>query len=94
MMLIDEATSSLDSTTERLVQAGLQKLLSGNVTAVVIAHRLSTVRHLCDKFVVLRSSDELTNGDTQVEAVASSFEELYGISRTFKMLADDQGIVV
>lgn len=94
-MVIDEATSSLDSTTERAVQAGLAEVLREGVGALIVAHRLSTVRYLCDKFVVLRSSDQVRNGDSrQVEAVARSFEELYEISPTFRRLADDQGIVV
>ena len=91
-MVIDEATSSLDSTTEKLVHDGLVQVLSGNVSALVIAHRLSTVRDLCDKFVVLRESTCLTGNDSQVEATASTFEELYRISPTFRRLADDQGI--
>lgn len=94
IMLIDEATSSLDSTTERKVQEGLANLLSQNVTAVVIAHRLSTVRDLCTKFVVLKTIDELTNGESQVEAIGGSFEELYQISPTFRMLAKDQGLKI
>jgi ABC-type multidrug transport system fused ATPase/permease subunit len=93
-MVIDEATSSLDSSTEKLVQHGLAQVLSGNVSALVIAHRLSTVRHLCDRFIVLRDTAALQNGDSQVEAIAASFEELYAISPTFRRLADDQGIVI
>ncbi|WP_129774423.1 ABC transporter ATP-binding protein [Peristeroidobacter soli] len=42
LIILDEATSALDSRSEHLVQAGLQRLMSGR-TAVVIAHRLSTV---------------------------------------------------
>lgn len=91
-MIIDEATSSLDSTTEKLVQDGLAKVLAGNVSALVIAHRLSTVRHLCDKFIVLREVASLVDGDSQIEAAAHSFEELYAISPTFRQLADDQGV--
>lgn len=91
-MVIDEATSSLDSTTERAVQAGFRTLLGNGMSALVIAHRLSTVRHLATKFVVLKRSDELTNGTPQVEAIARSFEELVDVSPTFRELAHDQGI--
>lgn len=93
-MIIDEATSSLDSSTEKDVQRGLAEVLSGDMGALIIAHRLSTIRHLCSKFVVLRNSDGLMNGTPQVEAVAHSFEELYRISPTFRSLADDQDIAI
>jgi ABC-type multidrug transport system fused ATPase/permease subunit len=95
LLVVDEATSSLDSTTERKVQEGLASVLSETTTsALIVAHRLSTVRHLCTKFIVLKPVSEVTNGDSQVEAVASSFEELYAISPTFRRLANDQGITV
>jgi ATP-binding cassette subfamily B protein len=93
-MIIDEATSSLDSDTEREVQAGLEEALTGGMSALVIAHRLSTVRHLCTKFVVLRATDELGPDELQIEAIASSFEELYEISPTFRRLADAQGLAL
>lgn len=94
-MIIDEATSNLDSTTERKVYNGLvSEVLSHNVSALVIAHRLSTVRHMCDKFVVLRDAASVSDGESQVEAIAHSFEELYAISPTFRQLADDQELVI
>jgi ATP-binding cassette subfamily B protein len=93
-MVIDEATSSLDSTTEKAVQRGLAKILTEDVGALVVAHRLSTVRHLCDRFIVLRSTDLLSDGSPQVEAVGSSFEELYETSSVFRRLAEDQGISI
>jgi hypothetical protein len=52
------------------------------------------VRRLCSKFFVLRDSEGLAPGESQLEAAASSFEELYSISPTFRVLADDQGVVV
>ncbi len=69
-------------------------MLEEGIGALVIAHRLSTVRNLCDTFIVLRSASSLTNGDTQIEAVGKTFEELYIASPTFRKLAEDQGIVV
>ncbi len=93
-MVIDEATSSLDSTTEKLVQRGLAEILKPEVGALVVAHRLSTVRKLCNRFIVLRSTDDVSRGESQVEAVASSFEELYDLSSIFRRLADDQGVAI
>ena len=52
VVILDEATSSVDSETEALVQEALDRLLSGR-TAVIIAHRLSTIRN-CDRIVVLK----------------------------------------
>jgi len=95
LLVIDEATSSLDSVTEHEVQAGLATVLSGSATsALIVAHRLSTVRHLCTKFVVLKAANEVQNGESQVEAIASSFEDLYRESPTFRRLADYQGVAV
>lgn len=51
VLILDEATSALDSESEQLVQAALDRLLA-NRTALVIAHRLSTVQH-ADEIVVL-----------------------------------------
>ena len=53
LMMLDEATSSLDTTSERLVQAALDTAaLSGNKTMIAIAHRISTVMNL-DRIIVM-----------------------------------------
>ncbi|MBP5701507.1 MAG: ATP-binding cassette domain-containing protein, partial [Lachnospiraceae bacterium] len=44
VLILDEATSSIDTRTERIVQEGMDKLMKGR-TSFVIAHRLSTVRN-------------------------------------------------
>jgi ABC-type multidrug transport system fused ATPase/permease subunit len=51
ILVLDEATASVDNTTERLIQEALEHLLEGR-TSFVIAHRLSTVRH-ADKILVM-----------------------------------------
>ncbi|MHB9292187.1 ATP-binding cassette, subfamily B, multidrug efflux pump [Hollandina sp. SP2] len=51
VVVLDEATSSVDTETERLIQLGMQQVLAGR-TALVIAHRLSTIRH-ADRILVL-----------------------------------------
>lgn len=90
-MIIDEATSSLDSTTEKLVQQGLETVLQGNIGALIVTHRLNTVRRICDQFVLIEN-----NGDNcgKVKAIANSFEELAQMSDSFRALAVDQGIVL
>lgn len=93
-LIVDEATSSLDSTTEKDVQRGLEEVLQVSTSALIITHRLPTVRNLCTKFIVLKSASSVKEGENQVEAIASSFEELYAKSPTFRRLADDQGVVM
>ncbi|MBD3359616.1 MAG: ATP-binding cassette domain-containing protein [Candidatus Buchananbacteria bacterium] len=90
-MIIDEATSSLDSTTEKLVQQGLEQVLTEERGALIVTHRLNTVRRICNKFILLDS-----NGDScgRVAAMADSFEELAQISPKFCALAQDQGIAL
>jgi ATP-binding cassette subfamily B protein len=60
ILILDEATSSVDTRTERLIQAALEKLLAGR-TSFVIAHRLSTIRN-ADVVLVLRNGEIVERG--------------------------------
>ena len=60
VLILDEATASVDTATEQLIQQALQRLLAGR-TSFVIAHRLSTVRH-ADLILVLQKGSILERG--------------------------------
>jgi ATP-binding cassette subfamily B protein len=64
IVILDEATSSVDTETERLIQLGMQRVLAGR-TSIVIAHRLSTIKN-ADRILVLaggRLAEEGTHGE-------------------------------
>ena len=71
LLVLDEATSALDAQTERIITETLDSL-AGDVTLIVIAHRLATVRH-CDQ--VIRLSDGRITGRGTFEQVRAQVPE-------------------
>jgi ATP-binding cassette subfamily B multidrug efflux pump len=60
LLILDEATASVDTETEQLIQDALQKLMK-NRTSIIIAHRLSTIRH-ADHILVMRLGQVVEQG--------------------------------
>ncbi len=82
MLILDEATSSVDTRTEQLIQSAMDRLTKGR-TSFVIAHRLSTIRN-ADQIIVMNNGEivEIGNHDTLLEKggfyaklYASQFDE-------------------
>lgn len=61
MLILDEATSSIDTRTERLIEKGMDAIMDGR-TVFVIAHRLSTVRN-SKAIMVLEKGEIIERGD-------------------------------
>lgn len=79
LFILDEATASIDSPTEVLIQKAIQKVAEGR-TSIIIAHRLSTIRHV-NKILLLE------NGKVEEEG---SLSELLRLNGKFKRLYDMQ----
>ena len=76
ILILDEATSSLDSESEALIQDGLRALRSGRTT-FVIAHRLSTIRN-ADQILVLENGEIVERGThAQLLAANGRYRQLY-----------------
>src|SRR5215469_13691838 len=76
ILILDEATSSLDSESEAMIQAGLAQLMQGRTT-FVIAHRLSTIRR-ADQILVVEQGRVLERGThSQLFALGGRYYDLY-----------------
>jgi ATP-binding cassette subfamily B protein len=76
ILILDEATSSIDTHTEMLVQKGIQALLSGR-TSFVIAHRLSTIKNADRIFVINNGGIQEAGSHDQLIAKRGAYYDLY-----------------
>jgi ATP-binding cassette subfamily B protein/subfamily B ATP-binding cassette protein MsbA len=86
ILILDEATSSVDTETEILIQEALERLMEGKTT-IIIAHRLSTVRN-ADKIIVLENTHIAESG-THQELVSRGglYNRLYNAQRKLQHLS-------
>ncbi|NLK85992.1 MAG: ABC transporter ATP-binding protein [Clostridiaceae bacterium] len=87
ILILDEATASIDTHTERLVQQGIRKLLKGR-TSFVIAHRLSTIRN-ADRIMVVEEGGIVESGThEELIKLQGQYYNLY--TSQFRFLNDEE----
>lgn len=82
ILILDEATSSLDTHTEQLIQASLSTLLeNSNITVLAVAHRLSTLKHM-DRIIVLQHGKIIEEG-SHLDLIAreSTYKKLWEMQK-------------
>jgi ATP-binding cassette, subfamily B, multidrug efflux pump len=83
ILILDEATSSVDTQTEILIQEALDELLK-NRTALIIAHRLSTVQH-ADRILVIHKGEIWEQGShDELRALGGLYARLYDLQYGFQ----------
>jgi len=76
ILVLDEATSSIDTETEAMIQEGLERVLKGR-TSLVIAHRLSTIREV-DRILVMKNGQLIEDGShAELLALDGLYAQLY-----------------
>jgi ATP-binding cassette, subfamily B, multidrug efflux pump len=75
VLILDEATSSIDTRTELIIQSALLKLMHGK-TSFVIAHRLSTIKN-ADKMIVLDGGRVVETGTYNLLVLGGFYANLY-----------------
>ena len=88
ILILDEATSSVDTNTELLIQNAIKKLIEGR-TSIIIAHRLSTIQN-CDKIIVMHKG-ELREMGTHQELLEKNglYYKLYQLQYKDELISKD-----
>ena len=88
ILILDEATSSVDTNTELLIQQAIKKLIEGR-TSIIIAHRLSTIQN-CDKIIVMHKG-ELKEMGTHQELLEKNglYYKLYQLQYKDELISKD-----
>lgn len=88
LFVLDEATATIDTPTELLIQKAIQKISHGR-TSIIIAHRLSTIKHV-NKIVVFERGEIIEEGSLdQLLAKAGHFKKLYDLQFANEVLLNN-----